>query len=574
MADDDLPRGSLTFAHLRNRHPAHDEAYWAQLRGLMAGGKRLLGDKAVMDALFPRHPHEEQPVYENRRARAFNIPYPGEIIGELVGQLAQDPPEAAADGADDWYTDTFMGDVDRKGLTLLGYAQAMVREALTVRTAWALVDLPAPPQEEPGAEPAINSKADQEEAGLLRAYVCPVPAEAVIDWEDDDDGTLLWACIWKRTQRRMAPGEARNRVTDTFTFYDCEGWVQYVVTYDPNKPPQDSEAFAPTHSGPHSFGKVPLLRLELPPGLWAMDKLYGTARAHFQQRSAFSYAQVRGLFPLLTAFLGPEAGGGGEVPAEAQQNPGRATEQKYGIGRINVFGKDDRLEYVGPDAGVYTVASKDLDTLRDEMHRVCSAMASATDNSASAIGRSGESKQQDKTAKELVLLDLGKYLGDHLHDMMELVSTGRGDEGLEWKVNGFRTFDQVSAADAVDTATAVGALDIPSPTFKRVFLTSVARRIVAHDASPEQLDDIAQEIEDNVSDEEFAPLPPRPPPGMPPVPGQLPPGGKPPAAGAPPQLPGGPAGGAKGQPLSGAQRVAKGARKAPASSAKKPAAKK
>lgn len=568
---DELPPRSLTFAHLRNRHPTHDAMYWAQLRGLMAGGKRLLGDKDVMDALFPQNPNEEKPVYENRRARAFNIPYAGEIVGELVGQLAQDPPKGEAEGAEDWYAEEFMEDVDRKGLTLLGYAQAMVREALTVRVAWALADLPPPPKE---GEAQPESKADQEEAGLLRAYVCPVPAESVIDWEDDDDGNLLWACIWKRTQRRVSPTEARNKITDTFTFYDSEGWVEYAVKYDPNKPPQDGDTFPPTNEGPHSFGRVPLLRLELPPGLWAMDKLFGTARAHFQQRSAFSYAQVRGLFPMLTAFLGPEAGGGGEVPSEAQQDPARATSQKYGVGRINVFGKDDRLEYVGPDAGVYTVAADDLDVLRDEMHRVCSAMASAQDNTPSAVGRSGESKQQDKSAKELVLLDLGKYLNDHLHDMLELVSAGRGDPELEWKVTGFRTFDQVSAADAVEVATAVGALDIPSPTFKRVFLTSVARRIVAHDASPEQLEDIANEIEDNVSDEEFAPLPPRPPPGS--GPGQA--GAKPPAPGAPPgappvAVPPSP-GAAKGTPLSGAQRTAS-APRAPSkkATAKKPAPK-
>lgn len=562
-----MPFPALTFAQLRNRHPEHDAAYWNQLRALMAGGKRLLGDTAAMDALFPRHPNEEKSVYENRRARAFNLPYAGEIVGDLVGQLAQDPPAAAAEPkADDWYAE-FMDDVDGKGLTLLGYAQAMAREALTVRTAWALVELP------PSAEaddPTVLTVKDQEEAGLLDAWVCPLRAESVIDWEEDDEGALLWACVWRSIRPRPTPGSSRNRITEVFTFYTVEEWARYEVTYDADKPPRDVDDFAPMKQGKHSFGEVPLLRLQLPEGLWAMDKLFGAARAHFQQRSAFSYAQNKGLFPLLSAFLGPEMAGGGEVPSEAQQNPGRATGQVYGVGRVHVFGKEDRLEYTSPDAAVFTVAAADLNTLRDEMHRVCSAMANALDGSSAAVGRSGESKAQDKVSKEQVLLHLGTFLSDHLGDMLTLVARGRGDEPVDWDVTGFRTFDQISAQEAVDTATAVGALDIPSPTFQRVFLTSVAKRVVAHDATTEQLDAITKEIEDNVADEDFARIPPRPgaidprtglpvPTGLPPapvpgapkVPGQPAPGPAPkvPPPGAP-KGPGGrpkPAGRAKAQ---------------------------
>jgi hypothetical protein len=535
-----MPFQALTFAQLRNRHPEHDAAYWNQLRALMAGGKRLLGDTAAMDALFPRHPNEEKPVYENRRARAFNLPYAGEIVGDLVGQLAQDPPSANSEPkADDWYGE-FMESLDGKGLTLLGYAQAMAREALTVRTAWALVELPPSAAAD---DPTVLTVKDQEEAGLLDAWVCPLRAEAVIDWEEDDEGGLLWACVWRCFKPRLTPGSSRNRVTDVFTFYTAEEWARYEVTYDADKPPRDVDDFAPVKQGKHSFGEVPLLRLQLPEGMWAMDKLFGAARAHFQQRSAFSYAQNKGLFPLLSAFLGPEMAGGGEVPSEAQQNPGRATGQVYGVGRVHVFGKEDRLEYTSPDAAVFTVAAADLGSLRDEMHRVCSSMANAMDGSTAAVGRSGESKAQDKVQKEQVLLHLGTFLSDHLSDMLEMVARGRGDEAVEWDVVGFRTFDQVSAAEAVDTATAVGALDIPSPTFQRVFMTSVAKRVVAHDATTEQLEDIAREIQENIADEDFARIPARPGAIDPrtglPVPTGLPP----PVPGAP-KVPGAPAPGA------------------------------
>jgi len=519
-----LPQ-SLTWAHLRNTHPEHCPGYWRQLRALASGGQRLLQDKVAMADLFPQHPHEEAAVFEARRARAFHIPYPGEIVGDLVGQLAQDPPTATADpNADEWYGKVFFDNVDRKGLTLLGYAQAMLREALTTRVAWALVEMPAKPE-----AGAVQTLAEQEAAGLLRAYVCPLPTESVIDWEEDEDSNLVWACVHTLRRRRPDPGARRDKVTAVFTFYDAAGWVRFEVTYDPEKgTPKDTDTFSVVDSGDHSFGAVPVLRLALPEGLWAMDKMFGPARAHFQQRSAFSYAQVRGLFPILTAYLGPEMGGGGAVPSEAQQSPDRATRQTYGVGYVAAFGKDDRLEYTAPPSDVYTVAAKDLDVLRDEMHRVCAAMASAMDNNAATVGRSGASKAMDKHAKELVLQHVGTMLCDHLRDVLAMVSEGRG-EACTWAVSGFRVFDQVTGSEAADSATIVLGLNIPSPTFKRVFLTATAKRIVAHDATPEQLEEIAEEIENNVSDEEFDPLPP---------PGTQPPGG-PPVVNGVPQVQGG-----------------------------------
>lgn len=504
---------SLSYAHLRNRHPAHDAAYWRQLRALMAGGKRLLGDTAAMDVLFPPNPNEELPVYEARRARAFHLPYPGEIVGDLVGQLAQDPPVLSGKPEPEpWYTETFSGDVDRRGLTLLGYAQAMAREALTVRTAWALVALPGTMEEAMEAP----SLADQEARGLLRAYACPLAAEDVIDWEEDAHGELLWGCVYSAVQRRASPGDRRDVVREEFGFYDRAGWARFVVEYPVGKPPRDADVFTATASGAHGFGVVPLLRLELPEGLWAMDKMFGAARAHFQQRSAFSYAQFKHLFPILTAFLGPEAGSGGEVPSDAQQGSTRATDQTYGVGRVVVFGKDDRLTYTAPPAGVFTVAAEDLRDLRDEMHRVCAAMAAAMDGSPAAVGRSGESKAQDKSAKELVLMALGVILCDHLRDLLVMVARGRGEAVPAWSVAGFRLFDNTTDKEAVENAQLVQGLSVPSATFRRVYLTALAQRVVAHDATPEELRKIGAEIEANVTDEEFAPLPPRPGPGAPP----------------------------------------------------------
>jgi hypothetical protein len=396
-------------------------------------------------------------------------------------------------------------------MNLTAYVQNRVREALVVRTAWTLVDLPPRPgsPEEVGPEAGvkIESLKDEEDAGLLRAYVCPLEAESVTDWEEDEEGELQWVCIHRRLAPRAMPG-APARCLDRFTYYTEAEWAVFEVEYEEGKPPKETDTFRPKRGGPHSFGAVPVVRLQFPDGLWALDKLHAIARAHLNQRNAFSWSQFKHLFPLLTAYLGPETGGGGEVPSEAQQNPGRATDQVYGTGRVHVFGAKDRLEYTAPPSDVFSVAAEDLKALRDEMHRVTATMASTIDNTSTAVGRSGESKAQDKSSREVVLAAIGALAMEHLRELLTLVAMGRGDTNASarsWVVMGLREFDSVSASEAVADAQIVEGLTIPSPTFWRLYRANLAARILRSETDPATLDKIRKEIEANTPAEDFDP---------------------------------------------------------------------
>lgn len=522
-------RWALTWAALNRKHPEYLADYWQECRALTTGGRKLLADEAIMLRLFPRHTDETEAVYRERRKRAFFIPYPGEIVGDLVAQLAQDPVRVTGDPKpEEFYTETFFEDMDRRGMNLTAYVQSRVREALVVRTAWTLVDLPPRPgsPEEVGEEEGrrIESLKDEEDAGLLRAYVVPLEAECVTDWEEDDEGELVWVCIHRRLHRRAMPG-VTPRCVDRFTYYTEAEWAVFEVAYDEEKPPKETDVFTPVRTGTHSFGDVPVVRLQVPDGLWALDKLHAIAKAHFNQRNAFSWSQFKHLFPLLTAYLGPEVGSGGEVPSEAQADPGRATAQVYGTGRVHVFGSKDRLEYTSPDASVFATAAGDLKDLRDEMHRVTSTMASTIDNTPSAVGRSGESKAQDKSSREVVLAAIGTLAVEHLRELLTLVAQGRGDTNASarsWVVMGLREFDSVSASEAVADAQVVEGLTIPSPTFWRLYRANLAARILRSETDPATLDKIRKEIEANTPAEDFDPAN-RPDPNAPPGPRRAPP---------------------------------------------------
>lgn len=475
---------AVTYAQLRATHPTYDAARTREYRALAAGGHTLLRDDALMARVFPQHAGEPPWVYAQRRARAIYVPYAGEILGDLVALLGADPLVVTAKPAlDPWYAG-FVADVDRQRSSLTTFAQNAVRTALTERVAWTLVDLPL------AAPEPLPSLADQERAGGLRAYLVALETDAVLDWEEDEEGKLTWACVRSVRATRTGPGDDRSDVLERFTVYYPDRWERYEVTYKAEKPPQPQRRVPLVAAGAHSFGAVPLVRLTMPAGLWALDKLAPLARAHLNLCSAIDWSQNKHLFPMMMAFLTPS-----DPASPDEVNGSRATEQTYGTGYINTFASSDRVEYVTPDTGVYEHAMRRCDSIRDEQHRVTHAMALAVDNSAGAMGRSGDSKEEDRMSRWVVAREIGRIAREAVVEMMHLVAAGRGDALDELHVCGLEEFDAgEDVSEALAEGTLLASLNMPSPTFRTVMLRSVAVRIARKAATPEELDTIRAEL--------------------------------------------------------------------------------
>lgn len=489
------------YKHFQVRHPEHNEPFWAKCRAFYAGGERLLSDRKLLRQVFPPHLAEEDFVYRERVARAFYIPYAGEIIDAIIAALFAESLTVQAKNAIDPYYDVFVEDVSppkgrKQSLSELLRHQMLT--ALLCRRAWTLVDLP----DLPGDQPAPETRAEEEALGLGNAYACTVDPEMVLDWEETEDGEILWAVVLHRERKRKSIESLRKTVREEYTIYSPEHWERYFIEYSADKLPEPNTELMLMDEGVHSFGRVPLIRMELSEGLWAMSKILPIAVAHFNKRNALSWAEYKSLFPVLAAFQAPE-----DILNPATEDPDRALNQRYGQGRITVFGASDRLEYIGPDSGPFGAAMADLNGLRDEMHRVLHHMALSVDNSAAALQRSAESKQIDQAATAVILRALGKDVRAHAVEILETVATGRG-EIVEWVVEGMERFNEQSVDALVDQATAVDAISIPSATFKRRWTYMVARRLLGENATPGDLEAIAAELEMNVSNEQYTALPP------------------------------------------------------------------
>lgn len=506
---------SLPWSTFQQRHPDYDAELWEELRALYAGGPRLLRDPKLMERMLPAHRGEDGEVYKERVKRAHYFPYAGSIIDNLVAGLAADPvslqPEdvEGKDGKEEetelpeWWQE-FLEDVSPKGGKRQACQQLLVdqiREALITRCSWTLIDLPQTPEEY--VEDAPDSLLAQEKAGLLDPYAIAIEPEYVIDWQDDQNGELEWALICDTELRRDGLADRRRNITKTFTFYDREGWSRYQITYPQEKPPEPDDPVPFLDEGKHAFDKVPLIRMKLPEGLWAMGKLESLAREHFNKRCAQAWAEYKSLFKILYEFMAPEEGTSMRPTSEAQEDPDRGINQVRGQGYSQMRGAEDRAEFIGPDSGPFAEARASCDQIMREMHRVMYSMALAVDTSSnSAIRRSGESKAQDKAATTVILRVLGKFLRDAIRDIVEVVSKIKPE--LKPRVAGAEKFDSTDVSAAVSEAVELlNGVPIKSATFKKAYLLRIYKTVMGDELTLAELAEIKAELEEQITAEDM-----------------------------------------------------------------------
>ena len=492
----------IPYGMLNTKNPEYDFPYWEKLKAFYAGGKALSDSKRFRE-YFPQHKAEHASVYQERCRRSFYIPYAGEIIDHIVAALTAQPVHMTteATGKDSWpdYYDAFEKDVSPPGgkrQSLNQLLKEQVLMALICKRAWTLVEMPRSPDE------GFYSLKGQEESGQMDAYAQAVDPASVIDWEEDESGELEWAIVRCVFRKRNGIRGDRSTITEEFVYYTREDWKKYEISYRVDQPPKELQPVGMVDSGSHSFGKVPLLRLEVSDGLWAMSKLEPLAREHFNKRCALAWAETMSLLPDLYEFEGPEDMSPGSPISIHQEDEDRAVNQKRGQGYVQVRGHQDRAEFVGPSSTPFSFALDSCNSIRDEMHRVTHQMALTVDNSSAALRRSGESKSIDKAATAVVLVALGRIVREHAEDLYAAVTTGRQDtlDGV-WSARGMEKFDSIQTADAIRQAVELDSLEIESPTFRKRHRFGLAKLVLGDDATPEDIEDIEDELEKNITTE-------------------------------------------------------------------------
>jgi len=492
--DEEMAPGAIRYGLLSKlRHTEYYEGFWARCRAFYKGGVHLLENKSVMRDVFPKHVGEKDEVYNMRQQLAHYTNHSGAIVNHMLGKLASDELRVRSEPEIDTFYTEFMDDCsppEGEKIPLSDLLSGVLLNAAQCQKSYVLVDMPR------NLDTEAATLAEQEASGALDAYCSEVLAESVVDWKLDKNGEYLWALLCFKSCERESVFAPRNTVREEYWMYDRESWIKWDVKYPKDEKPKAETIITPSDSGTHTFGKVPLVRFELPDGLWIMSKLESLAREFFNKRCALSWAEFKALMPSLYEFL--DSGLYPVVPGPAGED-NRATIQKRSPAHVQERragqGQGDRAEWIGPTDAPFTHALKSCDSIRDEMHRVVQEMALSADNSGALLRRSEGSKHQDSAALDVVLGEYGRLARKFVARLLQLVEAGRGDEPRAWVVSGLSKFVTASTDALIEEETILDTVELPSPTFKAERKKLVARSVLGDSVSEEKLAEIDKEIE-------------------------------------------------------------------------------
>lgn len=469
----------IKYKRLKQTHPRVDLMRLRILRALYRGGVHLLKDDEVMKRVFPKYTYEGEPMYAERRNRAYYENLFALVINQMAAGLAQDPAKMVPKKSTDT---TATPVVDEYWLDLASNATAFDEDGSTQRTldqvlrdlcveglvcgwSWLQIELPK-------SDGEAQSRADQDATGELDAYFCTWPTDQITDWEEKD-GRILWLRTYECSQTAETPDAMRDIKRHTWTVWTDTEWVSYVVEESKNpqdnrRLPADDDMISPRERGEHPFGRVPWICFDVcTPGTYLHigDFIESSCRSYFNRTNGETFQWTQYNFQQLYEFLAPEVPGLDNDVSEAQKDPNRAR-GKRAPGEVHVRGHEDHVEWSGPDMGGAAAGRAAIQDQRDSILRMATQMALSQDTSGAMLRRSGESKAQDAVAQEIMLGAIGKRLLTTGRQAVTTVATIRQETETMPTLEGYQRFSVADAEQLINQAVNLEKVTVPSARYQ------------------------------------------------------------------------------------------------------------
>lgn len=466
-------------------HPDYQGSRWEQYRSLHKGGSTL-EDSRELERLFPRHTGESPQIYAERKKRMLYLNFAGFIVNQHASQLFTDPlkVEIEPDTRADFYQ-RFLEDASRRGGRQQPWPAMLMRQIigmLVMQRAWTMLALPS-------SDSPFRNRDEQERAGALDAFARPLDPFSVTDWETTDDGQILWL------KRHVIEVNREDFGDDNKPVHVVEVWsaterVVWRIPDDKWRRAGEDEPFEGQRL-PNTYGRVPVVCMEIDHDLWLMDQLSSVARELLNKHSALAWAEYRALFPFLLYKLKDEqVTVDGEQAGGSMNNATNVIKRPIGPGYGQVLWEGESAEWVSPPSDSFSYCLDALKTRKEDMARVLYAVNLAADLSSGSQRRTAESKQLDIAVSRPFLTVLGRMAREHTRQVLDHVAALRGDRGVTFTIRGLDAVQPLDIGDLVDRAVNLETIEIPSPTFQAQWKGKLARAALGHELT----DDVAQKI--------------------------------------------------------------------------------
>lgn len=439
---------------------------WRMYRDLYAGGHEFKHRAA--DYLLRRQ-KEPLDVYSERLHRVFYENYIGSIVDWYTSTLFRREPSLQFEGgleSGQQFLAQLADDCDMRGTTLSSFFRQALVDALVAGRSHILIDFP-----KAAATPA--NRAEEDAAGLSRAYLTRYQAEDLINWSVDERGEYDWVVL-RQSVRRQPQVDSPEIVDETYWYYFDKSSYRTYRRVETGKEPSSIELIG---YGAHALvrqARVPIFTLQVSEGLWLLNKAGHLQLEHFNKSNALGWAITMGLFAMPVIYSD------------------REWNQIVGESYYIQLGPQDKFGWTEPDGKVYQIAAENLETLKEEIYRVCY-LSEASGEVQSGRAQSAASKQMDFTITQEVLRAYGAAVKDCIRRVLTAVTAARED-GVAISVTGMDEVDITNFGTELQDAKNLLQLGMESPTLKRQLFQRLALKYLS-DARQETKDQIAREID-------------------------------------------------------------------------------
>lgn len=454
---------------IEREHPdfKRQERMWQMYRDLYAGGSQF---HRRAEHYLLRRQKEPLDVYGERLFRVFYENYIGSIIDWYQSTLFRCGASLQIEGGSESarrFLGQFADDCDLRGTSLSEFLRQCMTDALISGKTHILLDFPR------AQRPPANL-AEEEAAGLSRAYLVEYRAEDLINWSIGERGEYEWVVL-RKTVRRQPRVDSAELIEETYWYYFDKSTFR---TYKRQERPGEHRApIVLVAEGNHALvsqQRVPLFTLELSGGLWLMNKAAHLQLEHFNKSNALGWAITMGLFAMPVIY------------SEREWN------QIVGESYYIQLGPQDRFGWTEPDGKVYQIAAENLETLKEEIYRVCY-LSQASGEPQGGRAQSALSKQLDFTITQEVLRAYGAAVKFCAKKILNALLEARGDD-LTFTICGLDEIDITDFGTELSQASALLATGVASPTLKRVVFERLAFKYL-NDLPQETKEAIAREID-------------------------------------------------------------------------------
>jgi hypothetical protein len=439
---------------------------WQMYRDLYTGGHEF---KHRAAEYLLRRQKEPLDVYSERLHRVFYENYIGSIVDWYASTLFRREPSLQFAGGletGQMFLAQFADDCDRRNTTLSSFFRQCLTDALVAGKSHILIDFPR-------TSATANNRAEEDAAGVSRAYLIRYEVEDLTNWSVDERGEYDWVVL-RQSIRRQPRVDSPEIVNEThWHYYDKSDYRTY-RRIERGEQPSSIELVAQGRHALTRQQRVPLFDLRVSEGLWLTNKAAHLQLEHFNKSNALGWAITMGLFAMPVIYSD------------------REWNQIVGESYYIQLGPSDRFGWTEPDGKVYQIAAENLETLKEEIYRVCY-LSQASGEMQTGHAQSAASKQLDFKITQEVLRAYGVAVKDCIRRVLMAISNARED-GVTITVSGLDEVDISDFGTELANARNLLQLGIESPTLKRQICQKLALKFVS-DARQETKDCITREID-------------------------------------------------------------------------------